>query len=344
MIKSPTYQKIHPVGLLSLMVRNHSNGCLKINNELASWYFYFEQKKLVFATHSVSPIERLQRHLRIFEDDIPSLDMTSPLIQTLFRKLAESSSITADYQGICWLVSQNYIEAQHAHQLIRHLIKEVLDSFLMLREGEYKLIQSSRLNNLPKFCHLDIRNVLDMCHQEPRYFQKRRSLSNPHYDISLTSSKLGDLQSSRSEQTNFPANIHSPLKSIPKNTPGKSTKKYLIACIDDSPSMLRKIESCLDDESFSVITINSSLSAFLEVIRNKPDLILLDVTMPHLDGYELCYLIRRHSKFKETPIIMLTGKTGLLDRTKAKLIGASSYLTKPFTKTDLVQEIRSHLG
>jgi twitching motility two-component system response regulator PilG len=70
----------------------------------------------------------------------------------------------------------------------------------------------------------------------------------------------------------------------------------------------------------------------MQIIRLNPDLILLDVRMASIDGYELCRLLRNHSRFRSTPIIMVTGNTGIIDRVKARLVGASGYLTKPLTK------------
>ena len=122
----------------------------------------------------------------------------------------------------------------------------------------------------------------------------------------------------------------------------KST--YTIACIDDSPTVLNAINSFLDDKSFSVVMINDPVRALMQVVRIKPDLILLDVEMPNLDGYELCSLLRKHSLFKTTPIIMVTGNTGFLDRAKAKLVRASGYLTKPFNQSELLKMVFKHLS
>jgi twitching motility two-component system response regulator PilG len=121
-------------------------------------------------------------------------------------------------------------------------------------------------------------------------------------------------------------------------------KTYTVACIDDSPTVLQAIESFLDDRSLSVVLISDPVKALMQIIRSKPDLILLDVTMPNLDGYELCSLLRKHPTFRETPIIMVTGKTGFIDRAKAKLVGASGYLTKPFTQPDLLKLVFKHLS
>lgn len=126
--------------------------------------------------------------------------------------------------------------------------------------------------------------------------------------------------------------------------PSAREKTYTIACIDDSPTVLQAINSFLHDRSLTVVLINDPVKALMQIIRSKPDLILLDVTMPNLDGYELCSLLRKHPTFRETPIIMVTGKTGFIDRAKAKLVGASGYLTKPFTQPDLLKLVFRHLS
>lgn len=120
-------------------------------------------------------------------------------------------------------------------------------------------------------------------------------------------------------------------------------KTYTIVCIDDSKAVVNAIKMYLDDNIFSVIGINDPLKALMQVIRSKPDLILLDITMPTLDGYELCTLLRKHSALKETPIIMVTGKKGIINRVKARMVKASDYITKPFGKKDLLKVIFKYL-
>ena len=90
--------------------------------------------------------------------------------------------------------------------------------------------------------------------------------------------------------------------------------------------------------------VNDPVRALMQVVRSKPDLVLLDVEMPNLDGYELCSLLRRHPTFRSTPIIMVTGNTGFINRAKAKLVGASGYLTKPFTQSELLKIVFKHLS
>ncbi len=123
----------------------------------------------------------------------------------------------------------------------------------------------------------------------------------------------------------------------------KKNQQYTIACVDDSPTMLATLRKYLDDETLSVELISNPVSALMKIIRLKPKLILLDVTMASIDGYELCRLVRNNSYFRDTPIIMVTGNTGILDRVKARLVGASGYLAKPFEQTDLLKMVFKHL-
>ncbi|MBV6626044.1 MAG: response regulator [Rivularia sp. (in: Bacteria)] len=123
----------------------------------------------------------------------------------------------------------------------------------------------------------------------------------------------------------------------------ENLKTYTIVCIDDSRAVVNAIKMYLDDNIFCVVGINDPLKALMQVVRLKPDLILLDITMPTLDGYELCSLLRKHSALKETPIIMVTGKKGIINRVKAKMVKASDYITKPFQKKDLLKVIFKYI-
>ncbi len=123
-------------------------------------------------------------------------------------------------------------------------------------------------------------------------------------------------------------------------------KSYTIICVDDSPSVLNIIDSFLynlDDALFSVILITDPLKALVEIIREKPDIILLDIGMPNLDGYQLCSLLRNHSDFQNTPVIMVTGRNGFIDQAKATAVGASGYLIKPFTQAELIKILFKNL-
>lgn len=129
---------------------------------------------------------------------------------------------------------------------------------------------------------------------------------------------------------------------IPINT--NTSKQYKLVCVDDSPTILSEINRFLEQQDLTVHAINDSKKALLEIIRFKPDIVLLDVGMPGIDGYRLCQLIRNHHLFKTTPIIMVTGNRSLINRAKARVAGASDYLTKPFTQSDLLKMVFRYLS
>lgn len=123
-----------------------------------------------------------------------------------------------------------------------------------------------------------------------------------------------------------------------------ATKKYTIVCVDDSPIILKSINNFLSRENLTIVPINNAAKALIMITRVKPDLILMDIGMPNIDGYQLCTLIRKHSIFQDTPIIMVTGNKGIINRAKAKLAGATDYMTKPFTQEDLLTMVFRYLS
>jgi twitching motility two-component system response regulator PilG len=129
-----------------------------------------------------------------------------------------------------------------------------------------------------------------------------------------------------------------------KVNPRTTQKTYKIISVDDSPTILKEISRYLEDENFTLVTINEPVKAVMSIIRHKPDLILLDLNMAGIDGYELCRIIRNNSLFKNIPIIFVTSNKGIIDKVKARFVGASGYLTKPFTRAELLKIIFMHLA
>lgn len=120
-------------------------------------------------------------------------------------------------------------------------------------------------------------------------------------------------------------------------------EKPLIACIDDSQAIQRIVKMTLIAGGFDVIGITEPSKAMSSFVRQKPDLILMDINMPEIDGYKLAYMLRQSALLKDIPILMLTGRDGVLDRVKAKMVGAEAYISKPFNPQELIQTIQSNL-
>ena len=117
----------------------------------------------------------------------------------------------------------------------------------------------------------------------------------------------------------------------------------LIACVDDSQMVCQTLEVVLTQQGYRFLGIQESLKAATILLNNKPDLILLDLVMPQVNGYQLCTLLRKTNSLKKVPIVFLTAKDGLLDRMKAKVVGANGYLSKPVTAEQVVATIEKYL-
>lgn len=116
-----------------------------------------------------------------------------------------------------------------------------------------------------------------------------------------------------------------------------------IVCIDDSGTVRQTVEHILDQAGYTATAIGNPLEALSLVFQLKPDLILCDIAMPELDGYEIAAMLRRSTAFRQTPIVMLTGKDGFIDRVKAKMVGATDYLTKPFGAGELLMIVERYV-
>lgn len=122
----------------------------------------------------------------------------------------------------------------------------------------------------------------------------------------------------------------------------------LIAVIDDSQTVRKIIETCLKRESYQVITFNDGLAALRHFFKEKeaqpPDLVFLDIELPYMDGYQVVRYLKTRPTFAHTSIVMISRHDGVLDRLKAKLAGADSYLIKPMPSQAIVETVHQHLG
>jgi chemotaxis family two-component system response regulator PixG len=121
-------------------------------------------------------------------------------------------------------------------------------------------------------------------------------------------------------------------------------KTSVIACVDDSPLICQTMESLLVAAGYRFVSVDEPLRAFATLLANKPDVIFLDLVMPNTNGYEICAQLRKVSYFRNTPILILTGNDGIVDRVRAKLIGASDFLSKPIDAGTVLSMIRKHLN
>lgn len=116
-----------------------------------------------------------------------------------------------------------------------------------------------------------------------------------------------------------------------------------VMVIDDSKTIRRTAETLLKKEGCDVVTATDGFEALAKIADNQPDIIFVDIMMPRLDGYQTCALIKNNQVFKRTPVIMLSSKDGLFDKARGRIVGSEQYLTKPFTRDELLGAIRKHV-
>ncbi|HEX5513939.1 MAG TPA: response regulator [Gammaproteobacteria bacterium] len=116
-----------------------------------------------------------------------------------------------------------------------------------------------------------------------------------------------------------------------------------VMVIDDSKTIRRTAETLLKKEGCNVITATDGFEALAKIADHRPEIIFIDIMMPRLDGYQTCALIKNSQTFKATPVIMLSSKDGLFDRARGRIVGSEEYLTKPFTREELLNAIKRHL-
>ncbi|MEY4760360.1 MAG: hypothetical protein RLZZ200_216 [Pseudomonadota bacterium] len=121
-------------------------------------------------------------------------------------------------------------------------------------------------------------------------------------------------------------------------------KGLKVLVIDDSKTIRRTAEMLLAREGCEVFTAIDGFDALAKLAEHRPDIVFVDIMMPRLDGYQTCALIKHSKDFKGTPVVMLSSKDGLFDRARGRIVGSEHYLTKPFTKDELLGAIQAQVA
>ncbi|MDL5032785.1 response regulator [Pelomonas sp. APW6] len=115
-----------------------------------------------------------------------------------------------------------------------------------------------------------------------------------------------------------------------------------VLVIDDSNTIRRSAEIFLKQGGHEVVLAEDGFDALSKLSDYQPDLVFCDILMPRLDGYQTCAIIKRNPQFAHVPVIMLSSKDGLFDKARGRMVGSQDYLTKPFTKDQLLQAVQQH--
>ena len=121
-----------------------------------------------------------------------------------------------------------------------------------------------------------------------------------------------------------------------------TTPAYKVLVVDDSNTIRRSAEIFLKQGGHEVLLADDGFDALAKINDYQPDLVFCDILMPRLDGYQTCAIIKRNARFANIPVVMLSSKDGVFDKARGRMVGSQDYLTKPFTKDQLLQAVQQY--
>lgn len=137
--------------------------------------------------------------------------------------------------------------------------------------------------------------------------------------------------------------LPTPFKTVAPRTPKDLSSRPLVACVDDSPQVCYRMEELLEQLGYRCVSMSDPVQALPELMQHKPDLILMDLVMPVMNGYELCSHLRRVPSLQDTPTVLMTGTKNIVDRVRGKMVGANDLLLKPIEQEQLKELLKKYL-
>jgi two-component system, chemotaxis family, response regulator PixG len=355
-----------------------SGSVLLKNPQGQEWHLYFYLGRILYATGGSHPTRRWVRNCKIAAVDSSSAKNLQARIRVLTDisalTQAEMNSCWEYYLLVNW-AKQSRITRTALVKHIQSTIIEVLFDLIQAKQVSWEVAEKTELS--PQLTLIDLDRAFAIASQQQQqwveanltdilpdrgieifaeeefrqlvnqaaYPSLQRVLDGQH---SLREIALKTRKSPLSIGTSFLAHIRSGyLKVVDLADFEDPVKAYnrqlgaapaLIACIDDSPFICDRLEQIFRGEGYNFMGILDSTRAIPLAIAKKPQLIFLDLVMPNTNGYEICSRLRKVKAFRHTPIIILTGNDGVIDRVRAKVVGATDFLTKPI-QAELVLEI-----
>ncbi|MGF1492244.1 MAG: response regulator [Microcoleaceae cyanobacterium] len=335
------------------------------------WLVFCLNGQIIYAGPSESNLQRLQDYLQRYRIDAALNQLEMPSLAT----------VNAPEYGYLWLLlEKNAITPAQARSIIHSMIYETLFDLLSLHQGSFIFEVGSPLS--PQLTTLEISSLLAKIMKQVQEWKtfhphvqspdqcplisdvdKLRATVKPSVFETLNRWVDG-VTSFRQISRYLNRDTVSIVRAVypflqqglvhvisPDPLTEFDLKKKLtpveaprIICIDDDTVVRQSVEAILRPHGYEVTTVGHPLEALSLVFGFKPDLILCDIAMPELNGYEICAMLRNSTAFRQTPIVMLTGIDGFIDRLKARMIQATNYLTKPFGESELLTLVESHVG
>ncbi|MDX2097743.1 MAG: response regulator [Leptolyngbyaceae cyanobacterium bins.59] len=350
------------------------------NQKHQSWFVFFVNGQIIYATDTSSSLSRLRDYLRRYKvEAAPDQIQASSIAAT-----------NAPEYGYLWtLLEKHTLTPAQGRSIVQSMVHETLFDLLSLHQGAFIFETGPSL--APQLMTLEIDPLVAKIMKEVQEWKQFYPYiqSPEHCPVISDQARLrealpvnivqhlGRLMDGRTSVRQIARYLHRDvlmvakaiypyvqqgliqISPLPKESGAKDAPQELldsnlqpwhpvqaprIVCIDDGVTVCEAVELILSQHGYEASTVTDPLQAFRLLFQLKPDLILCDIAMPELDGYEICAMLRRSTLFRETPIVMLTGKDGFIDRVKAKMVGATDYLTKPFGENELLMLVEKYVG
>jgi twitching motility two-component system response regulator PilG len=336
------------------------------------WLVFSWNGRIIYAGQSEGSLQRLRDYLRRYQAETVLSELEIPSI----------TSVNAPEYGYLWVLLENQVITPNiARNIVHCMVQETLFDLLSLHQGAFIFEMGSGL--APQLTTLEISPLLaDIFKQVQEWKKFHPHITSPNQCPLITDrSKLQktvrpkvfeslnhwvDGQTSIRQISRY---LHRDIVTVAKaiypfvqqglvqllalhpenilSVPEPLTDRNRtprIVCIDDDLVIRETVETILREQGYEATAIGNPLKALSLVFQLKPDLILCDIAMPELNGYEICAMLRNSTAFRQTPIVMLTGIDGFIDRLKARMVRATNYLTKPFGDAELLTLVETYIG
>lgn len=352
--------KASVIKALQEIAKRKLTGQLTIHNsqgDSVPWRVYCGSGLIHFATSVIGQQERLTYLLQRYHPEILTLS---------------STEFQFEYQYICHYWQSGQLSLQQVRQLLFSLTQEAITKLLALPEVQLSFEKKVGLDPLILSVNLK-QTVMPLQDSIKRWMQLQPEIISPFQRFLVTDQEqlveILQLKTKKSERHELLSQalsqnlclyelayqlkrdaselaaflqpfIRTGVVSLHPYRTSQTDERPIIACIDDSKTVQRNVKLVLESSGYQVLGLMEPARALTTLVRSKPALILMDISMPEVDGYELCRMLRQSSVLKETPIVMLTGRDGLIDRIRARMVGANDYITKPFHPQQLLTIIQ----
>ncbi len=356
----------YPLGLSGQLLDGNSSYLKGAGMSNPFWFVFFVNGQIAYAAdQSHNNLSRLRDYLHRYKAEAETNNLPISTISLINAP---------EYASIWLLLEKNILKPEQGRRILESMVQETLFDLLSLHQGEFVFEMGPAL--APQLTTLEVGPlVTKIMKQVQQWKELYPHIYHPHQYIVITNEpqlkaalsqggyhSLSRWANNKTTLRQLSRYLNRELLAIAKAlypyaergwlqfaNPVTSQNSHLksnlgrglgsctqVLCVDDDLAIGKQIEYILQEQGYQVTLIQDPLEALSRVFILKPDIILCDIAMPTLDGYEVCAMLRQSTAFRQVPIIMLTGRETFIDRLRARLVGATDYLTKPFGANELL--------